>query len=420
MISSFIRHSLRLSAILGASSLSACAGPAPHTAAEPVTRPPAVAMDTTPSAVRTVVNERAVFPPAGQTSLASTQPVVVGGSYLSPLIEIFGDVSVGRGVFVASNTLLRADPGTRICIGSATNLQDNILLLAVRNVPVPVRTDGACGVRSSSLADSVSVAHQATVSNSHLGKFTFIGFRALLENAVIEDGAFVLHGAVVRNVRIPAGRLVPVGAVITTQEQADALPKKSDKEAPFQMGVLGVNAELASGYSDLYTSGGYDLVTRVSPGPRTSWSRGVWPTIAPGVVLREFSRVVGDVRLGANTVVGRRTSIRADEGAPIIIGAGAVIRDRVTFHALKGTSIRIGDGLRTEANIVFHGPLVVGDRLTVADDVILYDSTVGNDVQIGAGAIVVGVKLRDGVSVPDGMIVQTQGEADALSRAGRR
>ncbi len=74
--------------------------------------------------------------------------------------------------------------------------------------------------------------------------------------------------------------------------------------------------------------------------------------------LEEFVRIVGDVRLGNNSFVGRRTSIRADEGSPII-GENADIQNRFTFHALKGTSIRIGSNLNTDNNIVFHGPLEV-------------------------------------------------------------
>ncbi len=365
-------------------------------------------------------DESAPFPPPGYANLSLSRPVVTdGGSYLSPLIEIFGDVAIAPGVFIASNTILRADPDTRICVGQSTNLQDNILLLALRSAPAPTVLDAECGLRASTLGDSVSIAHQATIRNSRVGRFTFIGFRALLENAVIDDGAFVLHGAVVRNVRIGKNRLVPVGASITTQAQADALPLKTAGESQFQLDVIGVNRELASEYSALYRAGGFDVVTKVSPSPRTSFNGGLWPTLGAGVTLLEFARVVGDVRIGANSTIGRRTSIRADEGTPIIIGANAVIRDRVTFHALKGTSIEIGDNLQTEANIVFHGPLVVGDRLTIGDDAILYNARVGNDVTLGPGAIVLGVTLRDGVSVPAGAIIQTQGEADALRAAPR-
>jgi hypothetical protein len=47
-------------------------------------------------------------------------PVAENSSFISPLAEVFGEVSVGKKVFVASNTTLRADPGATICIDSET------------------------------------------------------------------------------------------------------------------------------------------------------------------------------------------------------------------------------------------------------------------------------------------------------------
>lgn len=152
----------------------------------------------------------------------------------------------------------------------------------------------------------------------------------------------------------------------------------------------------------------------VTPAPKTSWSpKPIQPTIGKNVVIEEFARIVGNVRIRNNSIVGRRTSIRADEGSPIIIGENVEIEDRVTFHALKGTSIRIGKNLYTNDNIVFHGPLEVGNNLTIGDDAVLF-TKVGNQVTIGKEALVVGVNLRDGVQVPDNAVITTQEQADAL------
>lgn len=344
-------------------------------------------------------------------SIAKPITIVVNDSFISPLDEVFGDVSIGKGVFVAGNTILRADPESRICIGSETNLQDNILFLALGNRPSP---PSECGRLSSSTQQRVSIAHQAVINNSKIGNFTFVGFRSLLENVVLEDGAFVLHGATLRNVTIPKNRLVPIGAVITTQEQANALPLKEKAQSEFQEEVLEVNKEFAEHYPDLYKAGGVGAVEGVGSAPKTSFNKGEKPKIGSNVRIAEFARIVGDVRLGNNSVVGRRSSIRADEGSPIIIGDNAEIEDRVTFHALKGTSIRIGNNLDTDDNIVFHGPLEIGDNVIVEDDAIVFRSQIGNDVYIGTGAIIVGVTLRDGVTVPDGRIITTQARADQL------
>jgi len=342
--------------------------------------------------------------------------VVLNDSFVSPLVERFGDVRVGRGVFVAGNTTLRADPGRRVCLGSRTNAQDNVLVLALGDRPA---RRGPCGRRSAGTGQRTSIAHQAEIVNSRIGDFTFLGFRARIANSVIEDGAFVLHGATIRNVRIPRERLVGVGQVVYTQAQANALPRKAEAQAEFQREVLEVNREFAEEYQQLYRRRGYRAVTGLSAAPRTSFNRGRRPQIGSGLQREPFARIVGDVRLGDRVSVGRRTSIRADEGAPIQIGHDAEIEDRVTFHALKGTSIRIGERLDTDDNVVFHGPLVVGNGLTIADDAVLFRATVGNDVTIGDSALIVGpaddpIEIRSGAVVPPNAIITTQAQADAL------
>lgn len=347
-----------------------------------------------------------------QVSLFRPFQVVVNSGFISPLVELFGRVSIGQKSFIASNTILQAEPGTRICIGNATNLQDNIRFLAVRDLPSPA---SPCDRRSASTQDRASIAHQAVIKNSRIGNFTFVGFHARITNSVLEDGAFVLHGATVSNVRIPKDRLVPIGAVIATQAQANALALKTEANAEFQEEVLQVNREFAESYPDLYRREGFEAVTGSSAAPRTSWNpKPVQPTLGANVRLDDFVRIVGDVRLGSNSTVGQRTSIRADEGAPIIIGDNAEIEDRVTFHALKGTEIRIGNNLNSDDNIVFHGPLTVGNNLTIGDDATLFRSQVGNRVTIGDNAIVVGVKLKDGAQVPANAVITTQEQADQL------
>ena len=315
--------------------------------------------------------------------------VVVNDSFVSPLVERFGDVRVGRGVFVAGNAVLRADLRRRVCLGHRTNVQDNVLVLSVIGRRAVGR--GPCGRRSAGAGARTSLAHQAEVVNSRIGDFAFIGFRARLANAVVSDGAFVLHGATIRNVRIPRDRLVGVGQVVTTQAQADALPRKEEAQADFQREVLEVNREFAEAVHPQVRARRLPRRHRRRAPRRARRSTAAGRRRSASGFRREpFARVTGDVRLGDDVTVGRRTSIRADEGAPIAIGDGAEIEDRVTFHALRGTSITIGSGLDTDDNVVFHGPLVVGDDLTIADDAVLFRATVGDGVTIGEGALVVG------------------------------
>ncbi|MDQ3195031.1 MAG: hypothetical protein M3Q32_01310, partial [Pseudomonadota bacterium] len=111
--------------------------------------------------------------PDTTVTLQNPIQVTINSSFISPLAERFGEISLGQDVFIAGNTVLRADPGTKICIGSKTNMQDNILFLALRNLPAPATR---CGEVSSRVKDEVSIAHQAVIRDSSLGNFTFIGF----------------------------------------------------------------------------------------------------------------------------------------------------------------------------------------------------------------------------------------------------
>jgi len=102
---------------------------------------------------------------------------------------------------------------------------------------------------------------------------------------------------------------------------------KTEENSKFQHEVLEVNKEFAEHYSESYQQGGFEAVSGVSPAPKTSWNPNpVKPTIGKNVLVEEFARIVGDVRLAATATWRRRSSIRADEGSPIIVGEKLISR----------------------------------------------------------------------------------------------
>ena len=158
----------------------------------------------------------------------------------------------------------------------------------------------------------------------------------------------------------------------------------------------------------------------VGPNPETSFNpEQVEPQIG------EFVRIVGDARVGENSQIGQRTAIRADEGTPIIVGERANIDDRVTFHALKGTDIRIGDDLTAGHDVVLHGPLEMGDGISVEDDAVVFRVVVEDAVEIGEGALVVGpapeeeggelpLRIPEGTNIPAGAVITSTEDLEAL------
>jgi len=352
----------------------------------------AVAQDATPLAEGQVLIAQ---PPIGP---------LANGSFISPYVELHGNVVFGSGCFVASNTLLNAAPERLIALGDENNCQDNAYLTA--------------SSANLTFGAMVSIAHQAAIENSIVGDFTFFGFRSRVRNCTVGAGTMVMHNTVVEGVTLPPNRITPSGATITTQEVADALPELIPGNEEFKTEVQRVNREFAAGYTTLYEDGGVAAVEGIGPNPVTSFNpESIDPQIGEGARLREMVRIVGDVRLGDRAWIGQRTAIRADEGAPIIIGRNARIGNRVTFHALEHTSLVVGDTATIGEECVLHGPLTAGNNLTCEDEVVLFRATVEDNVTLREGATVAGeVVLREGTIVPERAVIETQDQADALPR----
>ncbi|MDP9364459.1 MAG: carbonate dehydratase [Chloroflexota bacterium] len=330
-----------------------------------------------------------------------TSPIV-NGSYISPLVEIYGDVEVGERCFVASNTILFATDGQLVSLGNENNCQDNAYLLAQE-----------AGLR---FGDMVSIAHQAIIENSAIGDFTFFGFRSRTRNCEVGEGSMIMHNTTVENVTIPPNRITPLGVRITTQAEADALPELVEANEEFKRGVQDVNLAFVEGYTALYERLGRSGLEAVGPNPVTEFNpESVVPQIGAGSVLGELVRIVGDVRLGEGSAVGQRTALRADEGTPIVIGRRARIQSRVTFHALEGTLVDVGDDAQIGDGNVVHGPVRIGDNFQSEDDCVVFRATIEDNVTVRTGATVAGdFVLREGTIVPEGSVVTTQAEADAL------
>jgi carbon dioxide concentrating mechanism protein CcmM len=341
------------------------------------------------------------------------QPDVVynGSSYVSPLTEIFGDVFIGRGNFVAASSVMRAAPGLQVELGDKATVQDNIVVRAQdKNVTI---------------GDESNLGHHAIVRDSQIGNAAYIGYNTEIQDSRVGNGALVYHGARVEGVEIPDDSYVGAGEVVTEQAAADDLPTVEEVgvDEYYQEALLDIHNELTQGYIDLYEKEGYDAVMEVAQNPETSFNpEQTEPQIAENVELDEFVRAVGDVRIAENSSVGRRTAIRADEGSPIVIGPGASIDDRVTFHAVEGTDVRVGEFLVVDDDAVLHGPLEAGNRVFIGEEAVVFRARLGDDVRIGEGAIIVGpegpadriMEIPDDTLVPAGAVITTEEDVRAL------
>lgn len=165
----------------------------------------------------------------------------------------------------------------------------------------------------------------------------------------------------------------------------------------------------------------------VGGNPPTSFNRiSVYPKIDRTAFIGPFSSVIGDVRIDKNVFVACNVTLRADEGTPFYIGCKTNLQDGVILHGLKDStftvdnkeySIYIGSEASIAHGAMIHGPCVVGNKVFVGFNAIVFNAFVEQGCYIELGAIVTGgVRIPANRYVPIGAIIDTQEKADKLEQ----
>jgi SulP family sulfate permease len=159
--------------------------------------------------------------------------------------SVIGRVVMGENVHVAAGSSVRADEGTPFFIGANSNLQDGVVVHALKERKVVVAGEEWAVY----IGKNVSIAHDALVHGPcYVGDGTFIGFKSIVHDSVVGAGCFIGHGALVVGVEIPDGKLVPHGRVVETADAVAALPDASFAHHEFNDDVVDVNRGLAAAY----------------------------------------------------------------------------------------------------------------------------------------------------------------------------
>jgi|GEM_PF-1188421 len=172
-------------------------------------------------------------------------------SFVHPAATVIGRVVLGRQVHIAADTSIRADEGSPFYIGDNSNIQDGVVMHALKSQWIRVgKQDWAIFI-----GKHVSVAHQALVHGPcFIGDNCFIGFKAVVHNSTIGDHCYIGIGATVVGVTLPPFRHVPHGSVIDTQEKVTQLKSVTEQHLEFNHDVVEVNRGLAAAYSKLKTN----------------------------------------------------------------------------------------------------------------------------------------------------------------------
>lgn len=173
------------------------------------------------------------------------EPLVAKSAYVHPAATVIGRVVLGEHVHLAADTSVRADEGSPFYIGPNTNVQDGVVMHALKDQRVMVAGE-AWAIY---VGKNVSLAHNALVHGPcYIGDNTFVGFKAVVHDSVVGANCFIGIGAVVVGVEIPEGKFVPHGRIVDSADAVDVLPPISEAHRHFNDDVVEVNRGLAVAY----------------------------------------------------------------------------------------------------------------------------------------------------------------------------
>jgi carbonic anhydrase/acetyltransferase-like protein (isoleucine patch superfamily) len=165
-------------------------------------------------------------------------PQVGKDSYIDPKASVLGNVMIGEGVYVAPFASIRADePGSAIIIEDRANVQDGVVIHALRDSSVRV-------------GRGTTLGHACIVHGPcDIGERCLVGFGALVFRSTLGDDSAVLHRAVAIETAVPPGRMVRIGHILTAGESVDDLPPVCDDTNQLMESAHNVNFQLAIAYS---------------------------------------------------------------------------------------------------------------------------------------------------------------------------
>ncbi len=119
-----------------------------------------------------------------------------------------------------------------------------------------------------------------------------------------------------------------------------------------------------------------------------------FPQLADNVYVHASAQIIGDARLDEDASVWCNAVLRADVNH-IVIGRGTNIQDFVMCHVSHKTAAK-----------PLGSPLIIGDYVTIAHQVMLHGCEIGDECLIGMGAIVMDdVVIEPRVMVGAGSLV---------------
>ena len=167
------------------------------------------------------------------------------------------------------------------------------------------------------------------------------------------------------------------------------------------------------------------MAVRTNAAPPTPRSNNLaTPQVDSSAYVHSFSRLIGDVRVGANAFIAPGSSIRADEGTPFYVGESSNIQDGVVIHGLekgrivgddnKEYSVWIGKNTYITHMALIHGPAYIGDECFIGFRSTVFNAKVGDGCIVMMHALIQDVEIPPGKYVPSGATIVNQQQAERL------
>ena len=118
----------------------------------------------------------------------------------------------------------------------------------------------------------------------------------------------------------------------------------------------------------------------------------------PESYIAEDSKIIGDVKIGAETTVFWYAVIRGDNG-PVEIGDRTNVQESCIIHVEPKSQVKIGNEVTVGHGAILHG-CTIGDRSLIGmGSVVLEGARIGSNCLIGAGSLVTANTV-----IPDGSL----------------
>ncbi|MHA1836097.1 MAG: gamma carbonic anhydrase family protein [Candidatus Odinarchaeia archaeon] len=124
-----------------------------------------------------------------------------------------------------------------------------------------------------------------------------------------------------------------------------------------------------------------------------------FPKIAENVYIAKNALVVGKVIIDDHVSIWPNAVLRGDEGE-IVVGSYSNIQDNATVHCDEGGKVEIGEYVTIGHNSVIHGCSIGNNVIIGMGAIVLNGAKIGDNCIIGAGAVIL-----ENVEIPSNSLV---------------